>query len=179
MFTSPSWKRGLPIIKERHETLRLPSLCALTTGVIYVQLILGALMRHTQSGLAIPDFPLAFGRIIPPMTSSHVMIHFAHRLGAVAVTTMIIWTYLRIRRHYGDHSLLRTPATVMLILVCTQVTLGAFTIWTAKSVVVTTLHVATGALVLGSSVVLLIRAFTMVRDRQPAVVYPILEAAWQ
>jgi cytochrome bd-type quinol oxidase subunit 1 len=53
------------------------------------------------------------------------------------------------------------------------------TIWTAKAVIVTTFHVATGALVLGSSVVLTLRAFNIVRDREPAVVYPIREAAWQ
>ena len=178
-FTSPWWKRGFPIIKERHETLRLPTLCAFTTGVIYFQLILGALMRHTDSGLAIPDFPLAFGRIIPSFTSNNVTIHFAHRLGALAVTTMIVWTYLRIRRHYAEHPLLQRPGAVMLSLVCVQLTLGAFTIWTAKSVMVTTFHVVTGALVLGSSLVLTLRAFNIVRDRKPAAVYPIREAAWQ
>jgi len=179
MFTSPFWKHGFPIIKERHEKLRLPILCTLTTGVVYVQLILGALMRHTDSGLAIPDFPLAFGRIIPAMTSNHIVIHFAHRLGALAVTIMVSWTYLRIRRHYSEHPLLRTPATIMLTLVLIQLTLGALTIWTAKAVLVTTFHVVTGALVLGSSVVLMLRAFNMVRDRKPAVVFPIREAAWQ
>ena len=179
MFTSPNWKRGLPIVKERREALRLPILCAATTGVIYVQLILGALMRHTNSGLSIPDFPLAFGRIMPPFTSNNVLIHFSHRVGALAVTIMIVWTYLRVSRGYAEHPLLRRPATVMLALVCIQLTLGAFTIWTAKAVAITTLHVATGALVLGTSFVLMVRAFAMVRDREPAVVYPIREAAWR
>ena len=35
-------------------------------GVIYVQILLGATMRHTGAGLAIPDFPLAFGGLLPP-----------------------------------------------------------------------------------------------------------------
>ena len=179
MFTSPQWKRGFPVIRERHETLRLPTLCLMTTGVVYLQLILGALMRHTESGLAIPDFPLSFGRIIPSFTSDNIIIHFAHRLGAVAVTSMIVLTYLRVRRHYAEHSLVRRPATVMLLLVLIQLTLGAFTIWTAKQFIVTTFHVATGALVLGTSLVLTLRAFNMVRERAPAVVYPIREAAWR
>src|SRR5262249_9878095 len=59
-FTSPSFKRGLPIVKERH-SLRLPVLCTAATAVVYLQLLMGALMRHTKSGLSIPDFPLAFG----------------------------------------------------------------------------------------------------------------------
>ena len=58
LFTSPSWKRGLPLIRSHAESIPLQTLCAATTAFIYVQLILGALMRHTDSGLAIPDFPI-------------------------------------------------------------------------------------------------------------------------
>ena len=42
-------------------------------------------MRHTGAGLAIPTFPTAFGRWIPPLESTPVAIHFAHRVGAVLV----------------------------------------------------------------------------------------------
>src|SRR5262249_28869720 len=37
----------------------------LATSVVFGQLLLGAVMRHTGAGLAIPDFPLAFGRLVP------------------------------------------------------------------------------------------------------------------
>src|SRR5437016_7022550 len=117
MFTSPQWKRGLPLIKSQAESVPVPILCATTTAAVYFQLILGALMRHTNAGLAIPDFPLAFGHIIPPFTSNKVVIHFAHRVGAVIVTAMIVWTFVRIARSYSDHSLLFRPALVMLALV--------------------------------------------------------------
>src|SRR5262245_53136886 len=39
-------------------------------AVVFVQLVLGATMRHRGAGLAIPDFPLAFGRVIPPFDDS-------------------------------------------------------------------------------------------------------------
>ena len=168
LFTSPAWKRGLPVIQSHAESVPLQTLCAMTTGVIYLQLILGALMRHTNSGLAIPDFPFAFGRIIPPFTSDKIVIHFAHRAGAVIVVAMILWTFARIARSYSDHRLLFRPALAMLILACTQITLGALTVWTAKAVIPTTAHVATGALVLGTSVLLTLRAFAMVPVRVPA-----------
>src|SRR5688572_30186887 len=100
LFTSPGWKHGLPAVRERHQGVRLPVLCTLTTAAVYIQLLLGALMRHTDSGLSIPDFPLAFGRIVPVFTSPNVAIHFAHRVGAVMVSVMILWTFLRIRRAY-------------------------------------------------------------------------------
>jgi len=124
--------------------------------------LLGALMRHTDSGLAIKDFPWSFGRIIPPFTSSHIAIHFSHRVGAMIVSVMIVWTFLRVRGAYRKYELLRRPATVMFSLLWFQLALGASTVWSSKAVLITTAHVATGALVLGTSVLLTLRAWMMV-----------------
>jgi cytochrome c oxidase assembly protein subunit 15 len=161
LFTSPDWKRGLPTVGQRQGTPNLPSLCSLTTGTIYLQLLLGALMRHTQSGLAIPDFPLAFGRIIPALDSPSVVIHFAHRMGALFVTVMILWTLVRICSQYSDQRRLFWPVLVMALLLMVQLTLGAFTVWTQKSVLVTTFHVVNGAVILGLSVLLTLKAYAM------------------
>ena len=179
LFTSPGWKRGLPVVHERHDSVRLPVLCVLTAGAVYLQLLLGALMRHTRSGLAIPDFPLAFGGILPPFTSHRIAIHFSHRIGAILVTVMIVWLFARVWQSYRDQTLLLRPAMVMFALLWVQLTLGAFTIWTEKSAIIATAHVATGALVLGTSVLLTIRAFGMVRRRASAIIVPIREAAWR
>jgi cytochrome c oxidase assembly protein subunit 15 len=110
--------------------------------------------------LAIPDFPLAFGQIIPPFSSSKVVIHFSHRVGAVIVTTMVVWTFVRIARSYSSRPFFR-PAFVMLALGAVQVTLGAFTVWTAKAVLPTTAHVLAGALILGTSFLLTLRVYAM------------------
>ena len=40
-----------------------------TTALIYTQILIGATMRHNDAGLAIPDFPLAFGHVLPPVWS--------------------------------------------------------------------------------------------------------------
>ena len=168
VFTSPNWKRGLPLIKSRAESISVPALCAATTAAVYLQLILGALMRHTNAGLAIPDFPLALGHIIPPFTSSKVIVHFSHRIGAVIVASLIAWTFSRIARSYSDHSLLFRPALAMLVLVGLQLTLGALTVWTSKAILPTTAHVLTGALVLGASFLLTLRAYAMIAERVPA-----------
>jgi cytochrome c oxidase assembly protein subunit 15 len=169
VFTSPQWKRGLPLIESHAENIPVPSLCAMTTTAVYFQLILGALMRHTNAGLAIPDFPLAFGQIIPPFSSNKIIIHFAHRMGAVVVTAMILWTFIRIAGSYSRHSLLFRPALVMLGLVAIQLTLGAFTVWTAKAVLPTTAHVLTGAFILAASFLLTLRAYAMVPNRRGAL----------
>ena len=168
VFTSPGWKRGLPVVKSHAESISLHTLCAATTAAVFTQLILGALMRHTNAGLAIPDFPLALGHIIPPFSSNKVIIHFAHRVGAVIVTAMIVWTFSRISRSYSDHRLLFRPALAMMVLVAIQLMLGAITVWTAKAVTPTTVHVLTGALVLGTSFLLTLRAYAMVVVNMPA-----------
>jgi cytochrome c oxidase assembly protein subunit 15 len=125
---------------------------------VYAQLILGAVMRHTGAGLAIPDFPLAFGRLVPPLESAAVTIHFAHRMGALAVTTMIVWSAVRtLKTHAGERGVVR-PALLALALVATQIALGALTIWTRKAVLPTTAHVAVGAAILGTMVVWALRA---------------------
>ena len=53
---------------------------------------MGATMRHTDAGLAIPDFPLAFGHLIPPHWDAKIAIHFAHRVGALIVSVMALAT---------------------------------------------------------------------------------------
>src|SRR5207253_6446569 len=47
-------------------------LLPMTTLLILMQLILGATMRHQHAGLAIPDFPLAYGKVWPPMDPASV-----------------------------------------------------------------------------------------------------------
>ncbi len=157
IFTSPKWQ--IPINKiEDNGRPSLQNLTTITTAAVFLQLILGAVMRHTKSGLAIPDFPLAFGRVIPIFSSEQTAIHFAHRVGAVVVSVLVIWTVTRMFRQYRSEPMLMRPAILLGFALLLQLTLGAFTIWTQKDVLITTAHVATGALILGTSLVLALRA---------------------
>jgi cytochrome c oxidase assembly protein subunit 15 len=126
------------------------------TGVVFVQLLLGALMRHTGAGLAIPDFPLALGRVVPPLADPAVALHFAHRVGAVAVLATVVWVAAVCRRS-GD-SALRKHGALGVLLAAVQVGLGAATVLTGKAIVPTTAHVAVGAAVLGTCWLLFLRA---------------------
>ncbi|MGD8377715.1 MAG: COX15/CtaA family protein [Acidobacteriota bacterium] len=151
------------------ETAPLRRLTAIATAGIYVQILLGAVMRHTASGFAIPDFPLAMGRLIPPMDDPRVAIHFAHRVGAACVVILVGAVLLRtLRCHRRDPALLY-PALLLGTLTAAQVTLGAFTIWTAKAAVITTFHVATGSATLATSVMLTLHAARRARAAGEAV----------
>lgn len=123
--------------------------------LVYAQILIGALMRHLGAGLAIPDFPLSFGRIVPPLHSLPVIVNFAHRLGALAVTCGVVALFIRLRRFEPRHPL-RQIATLLLMVIPVQIFLGAETVWSGKQPVVTSLHVVTGALTLAISLILAI-----------------------
>jgi heme a synthase len=152
LFTSPFWRSSREKNLIPVSSVSLRTLTILLTGIVYYQLIVGAIMRHMEAGLAIPDFPLAFGKIIPPFASGDIVIHFLHRIGAILVTGMIVWIFLHVFRHYKNYFALVIPASILVVLALTQITLGGFVIWSGKSVAITTIHVITGALILGTSV---------------------------
>jgi cytochrome c oxidase assembly protein subunit 15 len=152
--------------------------------IIYLQLIVGATMRHYKAGLAIPDLPFAFGRVIPPTndadlraaqarvapeghwwevddaTLGQVWLAFAHRIGAILVSAAVIAlavTALRKHRNKG----LTTLAWLLVALLATQVTLGVLTVLLKKPADIASLHVAIGALVLVTTFVLAARAMRL------------------
>jgi len=149
----------------------------LWTGVIFVQLILGALMRHTESGLAIPDFPQMGGQWIPlfnqemfyaindwrfennldPVNQMQVLFHFLHRLGAFAISILFIFLNIMVIRQHKKHKSIISTLLWLDFCVITQIMLGIMTVMSLKSPQITSLHVVTGAAILGLSVLLFLR----------------------
>lgn len=154
LVTSRGWNRGYT-----SNDRPLQAIAAATTAAVYAQILLGATMRHTDAGLAIPDFPLAFGRFVPPHWSAPIAIHYAHRVGALVVTALILATAARVLYHHRGRAALRRPSLLLLILLVVQIALGALTVLSGKQYVINSLHVVTGAMVLGTSLVLTLRAY--------------------
>jgi cytochrome c oxidase assembly protein subunit 15 len=156
LFTSRGWR--MPA-RAAVDDASLRARTRALTLVVYAQMILGAWMRHQGAGLAIPDFPLVFGGLLPPAWTFPIALHFAHRLGALVVAGFVVATFLYIRRRYGARTEFSRPAWLLLFIVALQITLGAFVVLSGKQPVINTLHVATGGLVLVTSVVLTLRAY--------------------
>jgi cytochrome c oxidase assembly protein subunit 15 len=155
LFTSRGWIEPTAAVDDR--TLR--AIATATTLLIYLQIIVGAAMRHTGAGLAIPDFPLMFGGLVPDHWNAAIAIHFAHRVGALLVCTAIIATTAHVwYHHHGRHGLTR-PATLLVGLVLAQITLGALTVLSRRDVAINSAHVVCGALVLTTSLVLTLRSW--------------------
>ncbi|MFN8361247.1 MAG: COX15/CtaA family protein [Candidatus Kapaibacterium sp.] len=126
------------------------TLFAVTFAFTFVQIFLGALTRHTYSGLAIPDFPLAFGKVIPDFSlyNYQVVIHYLHRVGAVLLSILSITQLVVIIRGGDAFARLRKPMIAAVVLIAVQITLGGLIVLTVREVVPNTLHVTVGSLLL-------------------------------
>ncbi|MFN8545903.1 MAG: COX15/CtaA family protein [Candidatus Binatia bacterium] len=156
LVTGPAWANAAR--SRSPARAQLAARATVATAIVFLQLVLGALVRHMGAGLAIPDFPLAFGRLVPPLVTPYVTAHFAHRVGALAVACAIASVVVTVLRHHrDDHQILR-PALLAMGLLLLQITLGALIIWTHRAVTPTTAHLVVGASLLATSLVVTLRA---------------------
>ncbi len=156
LMTSSLWNRSwnpLPI-ENASRIGSLRSISLFVVAAFFVQLLLGATMRHRGAGLAIPDFPLVFGGIIPPVFNFSIGIHLAHRIWAAVVSIAVICLVVQIYRRLPYRLDLAGISGALATAVSFQILLGAFTVWLRKPVVLTMLHLAIGAICLSLSVVI-------------------------
>lgn len=154
--TAPGWERmveqGRPMAGSRF----FPWSAALF-AVLLVELALGAVMRHYNAGLAIPDFPLVFGGIVPPVFSFPVAVHFLHRVGAAVVMVLVAGTCWNLLRHHARQPALVRPGLLLAALTLFQIFLGGGIILTLRDPAWTVLHLVNGALLIATAGVLALR----------------------
>jgi len=142
------------------------------TIAIYVQLALGATMRHQHRDLSILDFPTANGAWIPDtsaaalakvnawrdarglsdVTAFQVWLQMAHRFLALIIAVAVIVLAVRVWRDAPRFAALKRLSILWVSLVICQIALGAWTIWSNKAADVATAHVALGAVMLSFGV---------------------------
>jgi len=158
LVTSRGWRRGYVKSGPTPDDRTLQRIAVATTGLVYLQILVGATMRHTDAGLAIPDFPWAFGHLIPTHWDGKIAVHFAHRVGAVIVTCAALATTGHVFYHHRSRPELWRPSALLLLLLTVQITLGALTVLSQKHYLINSFHVVTGASVLITSLVLTLRS---------------------
>lgn len=137
------------------------------TTLVYLQILAGAVLRHMGAGLAIPDFPLSFGQVVPRFVSNEIVAAYVHRAGGFIVAAFVIAMAVRLLRFEREHPL-RGLAHLLLAVVAMQVLLGGYVIWTGKQPHITSLHVVTGAFTLALSLVLTLSARTVAWRTSPS-----------
>jgi len=150
LFTSKGWLQDAEPIMEDGLMPSTPALTALAAACVWVQLILGAAFRHTGV------------RLLP------------HLVGACVVTGVLCWTVVRVLTRYNGVAQLRRPSQLILAMLLVQLGLG-FTAYvtrlqwmldapqpTTNIVISTVAHVAGGAILLATTVVLAIQTRRMI-----------------
>jgi cytochrome c oxidase assembly protein subunit 15 len=178
LLTSESWQR--PAAQAGGTSVqRLSTWCRVVLLCVFLQILLGAVMRHTASGSAITDFPLSYGGLLPPVstaalepindirvwdqllpevTLAQVWIHFSHRLGGLLVGILVMLLASRVLRDFGLHKTVVLPTMLLLGLLVMQVVLGGMAVWSQRALFITTAHVGAGALMLATALVLVFQA---------------------
>ncbi len=153
---------------------RVVSGASLLVFLLFVQLLLGALIRHLKAGLVVPDFPTSFGHLILPLTSLpydpanperwtygefavRVYLQLCHRFNGLLIlitAVSLFWKGKRWKAHGDGERLLLALLTLLFV----QVVLGGLVVWTDLSLPVAILHTVVGAACLGLSVSYLIRS---------------------
>ena len=160
LFTGQQWVTEVPQVELDTHRPTLITLTLLSIFVLYVQLILGAMFRH------------------------HGMNWWPHVVNAVTVAVVLTWTAVRALSLYSKIEAVRRPAVLMIWLLITQLCLGFLAFLTRVAwghdaiqpelpmVVSTVAHVAVGALLLATTVVLAIQVWRHVpvkfEERIPA-----------
>jgi cytochrome c oxidase assembly protein subunit 15 len=147
LFTGRKWVEEVPRVELDSRRPTLFTLTLLSIFVLYVQLILGGMFRH------------------------HGMSWWPHVLNALIVSFVLAWTAIRAISVYSNINAVRQPAIVMLALLIAQLCLG-FTAFLTRvawgrnavqpelpMVASTVAHVAVGALLLATTVVLAIQVW--------------------
>ncbi|HTO05060.1 MAG TPA: COX15/CtaA family protein, partial [Opitutus sp.] len=139
------WINGGAVV---HDSVRRAGVvcCAL----LFIQLGIAAVMRHSFAGLAIPTFPYSTpdGGLLPDTWNFRIAIHFAHRAMAVVLAGALTWFAYKLWIDQKTSAGLRVGALALVGLLTIQIILGAQIIWTHRSAATTTGHVAVGALTL-------------------------------
>ncbi len=166
LVTSPAWRRGYGQEVAATPARGYRRFALATTILVYGQILIGATVRHTGAGLAIPDFPLAFGQLVPVshLANPLVAVQFAHRvIGLAAALAIFALAWRTWKDERGAAHLLR-PALLASCLVIVQIALGGCTVLSGRNVAVNTAHVATGASIFATLVVLTLRAYRRLID---------------
>lgn len=114
----------------------------------YALIVLGGIVRVTESGLGCPDWPLCYGQLIPPLHGP-TLLEYAHRLVTTGVTPLILLTAVLAWRRYREVQSVFVPALVAVVLLDIQIVLGGITVLLELPEAIVSLHLINAMLLLG------------------------------
>ncbi len=147
LFTSPTWLRASGILSEGLETTQLRRVAIMTAMAIYIQIILGALLRHPGAG-------------------ENLLLATNHMLGALAVLGLILITVKRVSDLRSRSRTVNTLVYSLLGILAIQIVLGFATYFVITGdaeagrsllpTIISTAHMVVGAFLLATSVLVVL-----------------------
>lgn len=126
----------------------------IATLAVYLQIVLGGLVRHTGAGLACLDVPFCNGELWRSSWHATAKVQMAHRFAGVIVALVVIGVAVSAWRHARGSRRVRALAASAVALILAQVTLGALSVWSLLGLWQVTAHLGVGALLLANMWVL-------------------------
>ena len=172
LVTTSFWRSLDKIALSAEKFMPIRSLAIAITLAIYVQLALGATMRHQHRDLSILDFPTADGAWIPDTSAPalakinawrdarglsdvdafQIWLQMVHRFVALLIAIGVITFCSRVWNDARQIPALKKFSIWWVVFLLVQLTLGAWTIWSNKAADIATAHVAVGAIMLSFGV---------------------------
>jgi len=137
---------------------RFQKLAGLTLGTAILLVIVGVIVRATDSGLGCPDWPFCHGQVIPPLDDAKAWIEWTHRTIAAVIGFQIVGLAVLALRDHRDRPSLVWPSFVAVALVGFQAWLGRETVRLGNSGESVTAHLTAAMLLVALLVFVTVRA---------------------
>ncbi len=138
---------------------RFQKLAAATVATTFLLVVIGVIVRATDSGLGCPDWPLCHGQVLPNLDDTKAWIEWLHRLVASIIGLEVLGLAFLALRHYRDRPSLLWPTLASVALVGFQAWLGRETVRLGNSGESVTAHLASAMALLALLIFVLVRSF--------------------
>jgi len=145
-------------------------LCLFSAGMIVVLIVIGGIVRATDSGLGCPDWPTCHGRLIPE-NNKHTIIEYSHRLTASIVGMLVLAIAIVAVRKYRDVPAILWPSVTAFVLVLVQAGLGAAVVKQELPPGLVSFHLVLATALLTLVVLITITSFNLSRPLARPVVH--------
>jgi protoheme IX farnesyltransferase len=149
--TRPATTSGKPRLAPSPGTANAVNLALVTAVVVFFQMVLGGLVRHSGAALACLDIPLCRGSLWPDAHPT-VQVQALHRLAAGAVAVFVLISSFVNFRAATDRPGMRALAILAPMLVAAQIWLGLHAVTSFLDLATVELHLAVATLLLVTQV---------------------------
>lgn len=146
----------------RRKTDRFRWLALAAAGMVYLLIVAGGVVRVTGSGLGCPDWPLCYGRLLPPLRIDSIL-EYSHRLTASLTTPLVLATAAVAWLSYRSNRAVLRSSMAAAGLLAVQIVLGGVTVVLETPSWIVAVHLAVALMIFA----LLLRVTTLAFRGQP------------